>query len=130
MELRYLPGSERYGLTPDGRVHSVQADGKARILATDPDDDGYPCVRLTIDGRRRKYRVHRLMASLYLPERPGPGHQIRHLDGDRSNASSVNLAWGTPKQNAEDRDRHGRTSRGRQHAEAIRRARLERLTLA
>ncbi|MGA0525000.1 hypothetical protein ACO2WH_24370, partial [Escherichia coli] len=33
-----------------------------------------------------------------------------------------NLEWGTRKENADDRERHGRTSRGEAHSAAIRRS--------
>ena len=60
-----------------------------------------------------------IVAAEYLPPRPSPKHEIRHLDGNKNNAHCDNLAWGTAKENAEDRERHGRTSRGASHSAAI-----------
>jgi hypothetical protein len=40
---------------------------------------------------------------------------VRHLDGDHLNSHVSNLAWGTGKDNADDRERHGRTARGERH---------------
>ena len=115
----HTPG---YEVTADGRVfslaHNWRGYGK-RELRQDLNDDGYPSVRLTIDGKRTRYSVHTLVARHHLPPRPSPRHEVRHLDGDKMNASVSNLAWGTQKENAEDRERHGRTSRGPTHSAAI-----------
>jgi len=111
-----------YEITRDGRVFSIISNWRGmgpRELSQLPDDDGYASVRLTIDGKRKKLAVHRLVAAKYLPPRPSKAHEIRHLDGDRMNPHAENLAWGTRKQNAEDRERHGRTSRGQRHGDAI-----------
>ena len=45
---------------------------------------------------------------------------LRHLDGNKTNPHADNLAWGTQKENAADRERHGKTSRGSKHSAAIR----------
>ncbi len=59
------------------------------------------------------------VARKYLPERPSLKHQIRHLDGNKMNNSYLNLAWGTAKDNADDRERHGRTVRGKRMSEQV-----------
>lgn len=111
-----------YRVTRDGRVLSVAHNWRGygeREMAPSPNSDGYPSVRLTVDGKRTRLAVHRLVARQFLPPRPSSAHEVRHLDGDKTNNHVSNLAWGTPKENADDRTRHGRTSRGRRHAEAI-----------
>jgi len=55
--------------------------------------------------------VHRLVAEAFLPE-PLAGEQVRHLNGDKSDARAENLAWGSAAENAADRNRHGTTARG------------------
>ena len=37
---------------------------------------------------------------------------MRHLDGNKDNNAPDNVVWGNAKENAADRDRHGRTVRG------------------
>jgi hypothetical protein len=110
-----------YEITRDGRVFSNtnwRGMGR-RELAQHLNDDGYPSVRVTLAGKRVRYAVHSLVAAAYLPPRPTWWHEVRHLDGNKLNASADNLAWGTQKENAEDRERHGRTSRGESHSAAI-----------
>lgn len=115
----HTPG---YEVTRDGKVISAGSNWRGygnRELRQSLNSSGYPSVRLVIDGNRRRLPVHKLVALSYLPPRPSEFHEVRHLDGNRLNSSADNLAWGTRKENAADRDAHGTTSRGRAHSEAI-----------
>ena len=115
----HTPG---YRVCEDGRVFSVEHNWRGygeRELQQTPNADGYPSVRLTIYGRRIRLAIHRLVAQSFLPPRPSPNHELRHLDGNKQNSHADNLAWGTQKDNADDRERHGRTSRGERHSRAI-----------
>lgn len=112
-----------YEVTDDGRVFSILHNWRGygrRELAQHPNADGYPSVRLMVDGKRKRLTVHRLVAAAYLPERPSLSHQIRHLNGKCTDNHAENLAWGTAAENAADREAHGRTSRGSRHSQAIR----------
>lgn len=116
---KHTPG---YEVTRDGRVFSTTGwrGLPRREMAQDLNSHGYLRVRLVHDGRRVVRLVHVLVAQAFLPPRPSPNHEVRHLDGDKMNNSAANLAWGTRKDNAADRERHGRTSRGERHSAAIR----------
>lgn len=117
-------GTPGYEVTADGRVYSVAHNWRGygrRELDQDLNSYGYPSVRITVDGKRTRYPVHKLVALHHLPPRPCDRHEIRHLDGDKMNPAASNLAWGTPKENADDRERHGRTSRGLRHSQATKR---------
>ena len=46
------------------------------------------------------------------------GQQCRHLDGDKSNNSLVNLCWGTSLENHADMKSHGTNARGDRHGRA------------
>ena len=115
----HTPG---YEVTHDGRVFSVASNWRGygrRELRQSPNTDGYPLVRVNLYGKRKRIAVHVLVAQQYLPPRPSAKHEIRHLDGERINPHADNLSWGTRKDNADDRERHGRTSRGERHSSAI-----------
>lgn len=115
-----VPG---YIVTREGEVWSTESNWRGygvRSLRRDVNSHGYLRVRLTVNGRRRVYLVHKLVALAFLPPCPSPAHEVRHLDGNRQNNVAENIAWGTRKDNADDRERHGRTSRGERHAAAIR----------
>jgi hypothetical protein len=64
------------------------------------------------------YQVHQVVCRAFHGEQPFPGAVVRHLDGEPLNNVSVNLSWGTHLENAEDRDRHGRTARGEENPAA------------
>ena len=111
----------RYEVLRDGRVFSISHDWRGygrREMQHTLNADGYPSVRLTFGAKRKRIAVHRLVAAFYLPERPSASHEIRHLDGNQMNPDASNLAWGTPAENAADRDAHGRTQRGDRHWKA------------
>lgn len=124
-----IPG---YEVTRDGRVFSLKNwNGQGRRELKPANADGYLRVCLTINGIRKSRLVHQLVAAEFLPPKPTPRHEIRHLDGNRQNNRDTNLAWGTQQENADDRERHGRTSRGAAHSAANKRGRrspLYRLT--
>ena len=111
-----------YEITDDGKVFSLSSNWRGygkRELAQQLNSHGYPSVRLVINGQRKKFLVHKLVAERFLPERPSEHHEIRHLDGDKTNNSASNLAWGTRKENAADRELHGKTSKGESHGMAV-----------
>lgn len=80
----------------------------------------YPTVSLIrANGKRATMAIHRLVGGAFLGPRP-PGHVTRHLNGDvMDNRVWTNLVWGTPKENCDDTNRHGRLPRGEKHCCAI-----------
>lgn len=116
----FAPG---YAVSEDGRVWAVGTNwrgyGEREIKPTE-NGHGYLKVRLTIGGRRRNIPVHRIVALAFVGPKPSPAHEVCHVDGNRQNNAASNLRWGTRKDNAADRERHGRTSRGAVHSAAIR----------
>lgn len=114
-----------YEVSRSGQVFSIASNWRGygrREMRKHVHTDGYQVVHLTINGKKKRFRVHKLVALRHLPPKPSPKHEIRHLDGDRLNNHADNLTWGTQKQNADDRERHGRTSRGEKHSKLIKAA--------
>jgi hypothetical protein len=54
----------------------------------------------------------------FVGPRPDWAEECRHDDGDTSNNAAGNLLWGTKKQNAEDRERHGTHRKGSDHVKS------------
>jgi hypothetical protein len=100
-----------YQVSSHGRVQSVDridANGqhrRGRMLRQCDDGAGYLCVSLKRDGKQKHCRVHALVARAFWGR--SPGQQVRHLDGEQSNNSFDNLCWGSSRENAADKKRHG-----------------------
>lgn len=67
---------------------------------------GYLLVAVKVDGKQRRFRVHRLVLEAFVGPCPD-GKECCHRDGDPTNNSLGNLYWGTHGQNMNDQVRHG-----------------------
>lgn len=108
-------GAAGYFVTREGAVISCGTNWRGyggRRLAIAPNSHGYASVRITRNGRRSRVLVHLLVAEAFLPPKPSLYHQVRHKNGRRMDPRADNLEWGTAKDNAVDRDRHGTTASG------------------
>ncbi len=97
-----------YGIDINSNVYSYnyRHQGVTRRLKPLLNNCGYYMVDLHKNGKSEKLAIHRLMLLTFVGKCP-EGHQARHLNGDKTNNSISNLAWGTVKENAEDRMQHG-----------------------
>ena len=59
---------------------------------------GYLNCELWKEGKHKRYAVHRLVATAFIPNPEGKP-QVNHLDGDKSNNSVTNLEWCTASEN-------------------------------
>lgn len=117
-ELTDYPG---YSIDRAGQVWSEGSNWRGygtRQITPVEDMQGYLKVRLTIEGKRVNRKVHSLVASAFLPPRPSPEHQLRHLNGDKRDNRATNLAWGTAQENANDRFAHGNNPSGSRNGSA------------
>ena len=70
-------------------------------------DDGYPTVKLSKDGRSERAFVHRLVALAFVPNPLGLP-EVNHIDFDRQNAMADNLEWVSHKDNVDYTIKAGR----------------------
>lgn len=90
----------KYGVSEDGRVCSFDYNhsGKTVELNQYSDKDGYKYVFLTVNGKRYKRMVHRMVLSTFVKnERNLP--QINHKDGNKENNNISNLEWCSARDN-------------------------------
>jgi hypothetical protein len=94
---RPIPSSPGYLVTDDGRIISTKnwRGLPHREMCQAPNHSGYQSVRLWIDKKRKIVPVQRLVAEVFLPDRPTHNFKVKHLDGDRTNNHWSNLYWGT-----------------------------------
>lgn len=78
------------------------------LIVPQVDPKGYPQLGITQNGKHATRTVHRMVALTFL----GPSDlQVRHLDGNKTNNSLSNLAYGTNQENQLDNVRHNRENR-------------------
>lgn len=111
-----VPGFEgMYEVSDGGEVRSLRNTRGSDLVTPlvkkrTVNTQGYLCASLSRNGVSRMYTVHSLVALAFLGPRP-QGMEVRHADGNRLNANLANLSYGTAQDNADDRIRHGATTR-------------------
>lgn len=106
-----------YEISNKGRVRSLKR-GTVRILKQTL-NDGYYRVVFSLNGKVRQMPVHRMVCVAFHGQPPTSKHHAAHEDGGRTNNDVENISWKTPKQNHEDRRRHGTYPNGQKNSNAI-----------
>lgn len=87
----------KYMVSNLGRVKALYAHHE-KILKQYPDEDGYLQLALSKHSKQKWFRVHRLVATTFIPnELDLPW--VNHKDEDKSNNRVDNLEWCTPRYN-------------------------------
>lgn len=84
-----------YLISDEGQVFSVRSN---RLIKISLSNMGYHRVELNINGRAKKYGVHRLVAEAFIPN-PNNYPCVNHKDEDPTNNHVDNLEWCTHKYN-------------------------------
>lgn len=101
-----------------GRVGNVTAFGsKWRRLKPSRTYAGHLSVLLWGGDCPKRQFIHRLVLLAFVGPCP-EGMECCHGDGDPGNNTPSNLRWDSPKANAADAKRHGRTRHGESHGAA------------
>ena len=93
-----------YQISSKGRVKQLaytDAKGnkrKEKIMQNKSDKDGYQFIALTKNYKRNYFKIHRLVAYMFIPN-PENKTQVNHIDEDKLNNNIGNLEWSTPKEN-------------------------------
>ena len=89
-----------YQVSNMGRVKSLnyRRTGKEGILKPLNDGRCYQQVKLWKDGKKKWYKIHRLVAQAFLDNSENLP-EVNHLDQDKTNNKVENLEWCTSKQN-------------------------------
>lgn len=92
-----IPGYEgRYQVSNLGRVKSLDYmhTGKPKVMKLTVCKTGY----LSIELKGKPYRVHRLVASVFVPN-PDNKSEVNHINGNIQDNTVGNLEWCTPSEN-------------------------------
>lgn len=93
-----VPEFERlYMVSNMGRVFSLYND---KYVDLSLNKSGYVYVSLWRNGVRKQFRLHRLVAMVFVPnDDPDNKVQVNHIDENKQNNAASNLEWCTPSYN-------------------------------
>lgn len=107
VEWRLVPSHPGYEASSEGQIRRL-ATGCVLTSTVDRAARGYLKVKVLLTrGKGRAVDTHRLVAEAFLGSCPA-GHQVDHIDGDRTNPKASNLEYVTPAENL----RRARVRRG------------------
>lgn len=107
-EFYAIPGFELgYEISRSGVVRSIARHTAAgmrggKVVNCYINGAGYPAFNMSLDGRIKTVRLHRVLAEMFKPNpRPDTDIHVNHIDGDKTNHDLDNLEWVTPKGNVD-----------------------------
>lgn len=112
LDVKDIPNFPDYAITRDGRIWSkphTTSHGhkrKGRWLKLHIIVSGYVHIDLRLNKKNYIKMVHRLVLETYVGPCPS-NMEARHLNGIRGDNRLDNLCWGTPRENWNDRRKHG-----------------------
>lgn len=113
-----------YEVSDQGEIRSIDridcagARRKERVLKPGPSGFGYLSVDLSVNGKSKRVRIHKMVLEAFVGKCP-PGMECCHGDSNRANNKLSNLRWDTKKSNAEDREKAGNTAKGSTHGQSV-----------
>jgi hypothetical protein len=90
-----LPFDTKYAISNKGNLMNVKNGKKLKTVIN---NNGYLEVQLSTKGVRKNYRIHRLVAMMFL-ENSEDKPYVNHIDGDKLNNKTSNLEWCTAQEN-------------------------------
>jgi hypothetical protein len=110
-----------YQISDQGRIRSLdrmvrQRFGglqhrKGQIISPWVNPEGYSFVMLNKETSFRRWRVHRLVLTVFMGP-PEPGMECCHRDSNPRNNRIENLRWGTSASNSKDMIANGTSMKG------------------
>lgn len=98
-----------YSVSDAGDIKRIKGGQGARpdtIISQSIESSGYYGIHLCMYGKKRFFRIHYLVICAFISPRPSIKHEVRHLDGCKTNNSYKNLSWGTRRENVQDAIKH------------------------
>ena len=90
-----IKGYEEYFVDTNGVVYSK----KDKPLKYSLNHRGYCIVNFMVNGIRKGFGIHTLVANQFIPNNDKTKTQVNHKDGDKTHNHVENLEWVTPLEN-------------------------------
>ena len=87
-----------YQVSDLGRIKSFKTS-RPKALTVQPDSRGYLQIGLVKDGKRKNFKVHRLVAKAFINNEFNKP-QVNHINEDKTDNRAVNLEWVTQSENS------------------------------
>lgn len=99
---------ERYEVSNTGKVRSLnyKNTGRTKELRPAPDPKGYLKTMLPYSGKWKTVKIHRLVATAFIPN-PDNKPQVNHINGNKRDNRVRNLEWVSNYDNAHHAIYHG-----------------------
>lgn len=94
-EWKVFPEFPDYECSNTGFIRNIKTK---RVLKSFNINSGYLCIQLYNKGYSKRYLVHRVIASTWVPN-PNTYSEVNHLDGNKHNNAVSNLEWCTSSDN-------------------------------
>ncbi len=104
-----IKGFENYAVSNFGNVINIKKKGKMMKQTTD--EKGYNRVGLRVNGKRKHFRIHRLVAEAYLDKIEGK-ELVDHKDCMKNNNCVANLRWCSGSENSRNTKINSRNTSG------------------
>lgn len=92
---KVIEGYPNYEVSNLGRVRNIKFD---RVRKPMIDKDGYLYVVLSLNGKTTNNKIHRLVASAFIPN-PENKREVNHINGIKTDNRVENLEWNTRSEN-------------------------------
>ncbi len=87
----------KYAISNLGNIKNIKTN---RILKPEITNKGYCKINLSINGVRKKFYIHRLVAMMFIENNnPDIKNNVNHKDGNKLNNRAENLEWVTSSEN-------------------------------
>mgnify|MGYP003651087791 CR=1 FL=1 len=97
MNFAKVDGWSDYNIYPDGDIFSFRKN-KTTLMNPYKTKKGYMVITLCKNGKGKKFYVHRLIATTFIPN-PENKRCVDHINGVRDDNRLENLRWLTHKEN-------------------------------
>jgi len=82
-------------------IGEIRNDSTGLILKPKPHPKGYLYTGISKGGKRIPFKIHRLVASAFIPN-PDKKKQVNHINGIKSDNRVENLEWNTQFENMQN----------------------------